>query len=252
MHRRELCAKAHASSLQMGELRWVVKNSVPSCAEFRWGAKKLLSRCNIHREWKKAGRNFLTLKELVEGAREAIHTLVMGTKEEFGKADVELLKISNCLGDRTEEMGTTTAFDMLMMLGEDSERFTPLERYVHEHSAKWEMTLMQKIAAQVKVGGGDTSDVWKNKFLIELKVEIEPVFRLYTKLSSSFATPADYLEKELTKIKTDIATIKSTVATLKSAGGLGPNLSRIGNQGLGGGTEAGFGSLLLKYNTLLL
>jgi hypothetical protein len=48
----------------------------------------------LRQEWKKAGRNFLTLKELVEGARDAIETLVLGTKEEFGKADVEL-----CLED---------------------------------------------------------------------------------------------------------------------------------------------------------
>jgi hypothetical protein len=143
-----------------------------------------------------------------------------------------------CVGDQTEELGTMTAFDMLTMLGKDSKRFAPLEEYVQEHSAKWEMALMQKIAAQVNVGGGDPSDMWKYKFLNELKVEIEPVFRLYTKLSSSFATPADYLEKELTEIKTDIATIKNTVATLKSTGGLGPNLSRIGNQGLGGNQRA--------------
>jgi hypothetical protein len=154
----------------------------------------------------------------VEGARDAIETLVLGTKEEFGKADVELSKMANCFGERTEEMGTMTAFDMLGMLGEDSERLVPMEKYIHEHSAKWETVLIQKIAAQVKVAGGDPSDVWKNKFLNELKAEIEPLFRLYTKLSCTFR---DYKGDGYTAGKT-IRAIRgmARVEGRKPAGGL--------------------------------
>jgi hypothetical protein len=96
---------------------------------------------NIRQEWQKTGRNFMTLKELVEGARDVIPLLIAGTSAEFGKADVEISRISNLIGERTEAMGTMSCFDMISLLGEDLERLEPMENFVTNHSLRWEENL---------------------------------------------------------------------------------------------------------------
>jgi hypothetical protein len=126
-----------------------------------------------------------------------VRGLAACTKGKFAKADVEMSCLSNIVGDRTEEMGTMMAFDMRTLIGKDLARLGPLEHNTADHSSKQlgSQPHEDRVVIQELGSGSNPSEQWKNTFLEELKTEIEPVFRLYTKLSSSFATPADYLEK---------------------------------------------------------
>jgi hypothetical protein len=198
---------------------------------------------NIRREWQKAGRNFVTLKELVEGAHDAIRLLIAGTSAEFGRADVEISRISNLIGERTEAMGTMSCFDMISLLGEDLERLEPLENFVTNHSLRWEENLLSKISAELQARVGDPSGAWKTQFLSELKIEIGPLLRLYTKISSGYATPGDQLEKQLVAMKADIASIQGTVATLRAQNVQSTPGETSGTYGSFGHANSPFGSL---------
>jgi hypothetical protein len=65
-----------------------------------------------------------------------------GTQDEFKKADVEMLRLANGMGDRINEMGIMMVFDMISLIGEDLLRLSPLEYYVLDHSSDWEAGFM--------------------------------------------------------------------------------------------------------------
>mmetsp|Transcript_15992 Transcript_15992/g.24205 ORF Transcript_15992/g.24205 Transcript_15992/m.24205 type:complete len:232 (-) Transcript_15992:796-1491(-) len=74
---------------------------------------------NLREQWRLLGQNLKTLKELQEGAREGLRNLANGSSEEFARVDLELSRLDHRLGERGEEAGTLSAFDMISMLWED-------------------------------------------------------------------------------------------------------------------------------------
>jgi len=58
---------------------------------------------NLREQWRLLGQNLRTLKELQEGAREALKKLSSGSTEEFIRVDLELSRLDNRLGERNKE-----------------------------------------------------------------------------------------------------------------------------------------------------
>jgi hypothetical protein len=172
------------------------------------GTSDSLILSNLQMEWKKIGKNFETIKELLDGTRGAIRALSTVAQEEFGKSDVELSRLQTLVGSRTEDMGTMSAFDMIGIAIEDLNRLVPLEEFVESHSGSWERDLEMKIEKAARAAGGTPMMAWKTSFLLEIRQQIEPVFRLFAKLSSSFQTPGDLINKQLSKVHADVLSLK--------------------------------------------
>ena len=110
--------------------------------------------------------------------------------------DMQLACLSDMMGERTEESGMLSVFDMITVLEEEVLCLGPLEDcYASAHGLEWESNLVDVLHEHVE-GKSDPSDAWKAKFVGDLKVQLEPLFESHQKLSSSFATLGDKLERQ--------------------------------------------------------
>jgi hypothetical protein len=194
------------------------------------GTSDSLILSNLQMEWKKIGKNFETVKELLDESRGAIRALSTVAQDEFNKSDLELTRLQTLVGSRTEDMGTMSAFDMIGIVAEDLNRLVPLEEFIESHSGSWERNLEMKIEKAAK---GATM-AWKTSFLLEICQQIKPVFRLFAKLSLSFQTPGDLIDKQLSDVHADIVSIKAQLGSnINSLVAPSQSPSMWGNLGMG-------------------
>jgi len=137
---------------------------------------------------------------------------------------LELSRLENRLGERSEEAGTMAAFDMIGLLWEDGKRVDKLEEKFNEKGADWEANLIKKCSEVAKLAaGGDPSTSWENNFLDKLKIELTPVLELFMKTLSAPEKLGDLLEARLNQLDQEVASLGNKLAGVSSTIGWNGN-----------------------------
>jgi hypothetical protein len=147
---------------------------------------------NLKREWKKVVMNLELLGSTVVELRDMVKGLAKGTRDEFEGIDIHITKLSNLIGKRPEELGTTSAFGYSIHLDNTvNDLRKEIEYYLGE--AKRD----EGVAAALK------DEIYAN-----VSESFKPIFRLFSQLSSDKSTPGDRLMDELDGIRKEVQMVK--------------------------------------------
>eukprot|EP00546_Thalassionema_frauenfeldii_P013470 CAMPEP_0178911166 /NCGR_PEP_ID=MMETSP0786-20121207/9531_1 /TAXON_ID=186022 /ORGANISM="Thalassionema frauenfeldii, Strain CCMP 1798" /LENGTH=377 /DNA_ID=CAMNT_0020583557 /DNA_START=281 /DNA_END=1414 /DNA_ORIENTATION=- len=195
------------------------------------GANDSMVLSNLREQWRLLGQNLRTLKELQEGAREGLRNLSSASAEEFARVNLESSRLDNKLGERNEDAGTMAAFNMIAMLWEERSSQDKLEEDAQAKGPTWEAEIARRCSEAAKRGLVVTgASLGKGGFLGYLKAELNLVFQLFMKTSSTPNTPGDILESRLSDLDQKIADLRRMVNS---------GSSRTQGSGATGGSGAG-------------